>query len=1135
VSYNPFSRWRYSARILFSGCDQEVYQQDLVVHRAWGTDYEEEVGGLKIWHIYIGPRCQPDYGDLRFSGGHGRELAYFLWPDHDTESARVCVRLEGANKAGALTIHYGLSGAQTTSNGDATYPFFDDFEGTILNSEKWSRWRSGGAATATVANGVFSIAVPVSKFSAWGSIATWSPSDNIRVDIRCRVGQDKCCWNVGIDGRAVSPNTPGRLLCGRGESSDNLLTVTNDGGEQTGLYPRSGGEFINWQIVTLIRTPNAAMARLGNQEAIHTEGLPTYAGSISFSIRDGTLHIDCVAACTYCESPPSLLRTAHGLNSSYAGIWYPIPGDEIRFSGIGSVRMPSDEIFPVAGTGSFSIETCVKSRIQIAGSADLVAGSRIISQPISVIGVGKALVRPALLHTPVNAAGVGSGYAAPVTISFDVWKYKFTDLVVSRSAQDALWRCEGRIDGLDTPPAHKQFEIRVPDHNGVLRTIFAGLIPGKEYITRVAGNESIIQGHDAGFYLTRQYLPNGDLAYPAKFAWGPRTLLKYWLGEETTKAGSQSRWEQVTGVMPYRLENPSSYYAWPYSSRIDWTFQPKTTKLQAIQEICEKSGVVFLIKWKRIDGSLTPCAYLVPEEDIDHPTRGLDLPDPVTFTHPDPCVVDRIRVAARSDEKYNRIEVRSASPSGAWFHAIRETPALQAGEELPIEYLEERADLPEDADHRRICQARANELYDYYTQDAYTYTLTLLNRVDLELYQRCQFYGYGPIPDGEMMRIVSISYHVLPTHSEVEITVTPDSRLSDLRRLQRSQTADAITEIQTVAQEQINQIAQGEVGTVINVTGEEAEVEPERAGGQWTIRARIVASIPKIGDKVVIMPLRNGGYACVAAGGGGGALDPGEIIMPPVSFSGTRISGTSAELKWSPGEGNTHVLIARRIDIYPTSPGEGTIVGTYPVSTTEITDTISRSPQYYSAWGVTDGKHSRGYLTTVVPREGLSMPWGVFTFTRSPSSTSGDFGSVTTPKPPGYVSGTIMRFRCAYKGPGLTPEGGKIGVWSAITGVVPGEFTHMEGWIGTAMSAAPDEAGIRVYVNGVLVWAKLQTYFGTDPDATEWSWERIRLAPEDSPVNNPEIRLERYHNNVGHSETYVNNFYPSYWHRIYLW
>jgi len=553
------------------------------------------------------------------------------------------------------------------------------------------------------------------------------------------------------------------------------------------------------------------------------------------------MYVDYVLVRAYSATPPSFLRSTRGVNPSYAGLSRFTSGDSvIRFGGVGAIQVLDDEKYFVSGAGSFSVETRVSSPIPVTTVVGFDLGLHVDTAPVASEGVGSAALRPTRMLTPLAAeTGVGTPYVAPTPVQFDLTKYRFSSLTISRSAQDALWQCEGRIVGLDAPLAYKQFEVRVPDHNGVLRTLFVGFVPGRDYVRAVAADESIIQGYDAGFYLTRQYLPDGDLTYPREFGWGPARLLHYFLGEESVSVYSRSRWEQITGIMPYRLENPPSYYEWPYSSRIDWVFQPKTTKAQAIQEICEKSGLVFLVKWRKINGAWTPCAYLVPEEDIDHSTRGLDLPDPVTFTHPDPHIMNGVRVTMRSDEKYNRIEVRSASPSGAWFHAVRETPALQSGDELPIEYLEERSDLPINADHGGWCNARADELYAYYTKYAYTYTLTLINRVDLELYQRCRFYGFDSIPSGEMMRIVAITYNVLPTHTEVEITVTPDSRLSDLRRLQRSQAADSVSEVQTISQSQIDRVAMGEVGTVVGVEGNEAIVELERRADS-SVRGRIV-------------------------------------------------------------------------------------------------------------------------------------------------------------------------------------------------------------------------------------------------------------------------------------------------------
>jgi len=108
----------YYQTIEYAACDQEIYQQDIVIHRTTGTAYNETAGGLETWHIYVGDHCREDYGDIRFTNSTG-ELAYYLWPDYDSSSARFCVRLEGADQSGALVIWYGNPTATTTSDAGA--------------------------------------------------------------------------------------------------------------------------------------------------------------------------------------------------------------------------------------------------------------------------------------------------------------------------------------------------------------------------------------------------------------------------------------------------------------------------------------------------------------------------------------------------------------------------------------------------------------------------------------------------------------------------------------------------------------------------------------------------------------------------------------------------------------------------------------------------------------------------------------------------------------------------------------------------------------------------------------------------------------------------------------------------------
>lgn len=132
----------YYQTIEYAACDQATYQQDIVIHRSTGTAYNETAGGLETWHIFVGDHCQADYDDVRFTNSTG-ELAYYLWPDYDSSSARFAVRLEGADRAGALVIWYGNSAAATTSDPSALPTVYTET----------------GSHTYTVPGGVSSVAV----------------------------------------------------------------------------------------------------------------------------------------------------------------------------------------------------------------------------------------------------------------------------------------------------------------------------------------------------------------------------------------------------------------------------------------------------------------------------------------------------------------------------------------------------------------------------------------------------------------------------------------------------------------------------------------------------------------------------------------------------------------------------------------------------------------------------------------------------------------------------------------------------------------------------------------------------------------------------------------------------------------
>lgn len=117
------------------------YQVKIIVHYGSGTDSGADV--------YLNSHCRTDFGDVRFTDDDGTTLLdYWMESKVDGDYAVFWVEVADDLSSDSVTIYvyYGKSDATTTSNGDNTFLFFDDFSG---NLSKWTV-RSG---TWTIENG----------------------------------------------------------------------------------------------------------------------------------------------------------------------------------------------------------------------------------------------------------------------------------------------------------------------------------------------------------------------------------------------------------------------------------------------------------------------------------------------------------------------------------------------------------------------------------------------------------------------------------------------------------------------------------------------------------------------------------------------------------------------------------------------------------------------------------------------------------------------------------------------------------------------------------------------------------------------------------------------------------------------
>jgi len=110
---------------------QTNYQIKIKVHRTTGTDSGEDV--------YVGTKCRADFGDIRFTKSDGTTLLDYWLESYDGDIAVFWVEvpsIPASPDKATIYIYYGNPSATTTSNGDNTFVFFDDF--TSLDTAKWT-------------------------------------------------------------------------------------------------------------------------------------------------------------------------------------------------------------------------------------------------------------------------------------------------------------------------------------------------------------------------------------------------------------------------------------------------------------------------------------------------------------------------------------------------------------------------------------------------------------------------------------------------------------------------------------------------------------------------------------------------------------------------------------------------------------------------------------------------------------------------------------------------------------------------------------------------------------------------------------------------------------------------------------
>lgn len=176
--YNTGWSFRKSHTITGSAGAGTNYQVRVIAHKATGTDSGADI------YLGTGTNVLDDFSDVRFTAADGTTLLdYWLETGSLTSGSQASFWVEVSADLGSdqtIYVYYGNTGATTTSNGTNTFPFFDDFTGSILDAAKWTKFAGG---TPTFNAGLMS--VPAIANDPSKIIATAGPTgDNYAIGAR---------------------------------------------------------------------------------------------------------------------------------------------------------------------------------------------------------------------------------------------------------------------------------------------------------------------------------------------------------------------------------------------------------------------------------------------------------------------------------------------------------------------------------------------------------------------------------------------------------------------------------------------------------------------------------------------------------------------------------------------------------------------------------------------------------------------------------------------------------------------------------------------------------------------------------------------------------------------------------------
>jgi len=228
------------------------------------TDYQVAITLTTISFGSPYSNIKADGADIRFTSSESApttEMSYWIELFSNTGNSNVWVKIPSL-PAGEFCIYmyYGNISATSSSNGDNTFEFFDDFNSTVLNASKWNTINSG--LSKSISNSIFHASgsywpqdIADGDFRGYQSAATYGLGYAMRARVLTDHGEGASYNNneIGFGKRAYSTST---------SSFVDLDYCGGDSYGYVGIANGSVGNYITWtrstqyNIWDFIRKPN---------------------------------------------------------------------------------------------------------------------------------------------------------------------------------------------------------------------------------------------------------------------------------------------------------------------------------------------------------------------------------------------------------------------------------------------------------------------------------------------------------------------------------------------------------------------------------------------------------------------------------------------------------------------------------------------------------------------------------------------------------------------------------------------------------------------------------------------------------------------------------------------------------------